>query len=1094
MTCLHSAVDASTPKLFRRTLNAMDVVCKALCLLGTIALTTGQFFSGSNQNGPQQTFQQNSRLSMPHRSGNPQPPDPRLAAQMGVNSRLSTGMPFNPLMPTTQVTMAPGIQRSRLGSPHPQTSTKAPPISLLQFLLDTTPHPDGGSHRSVSTSPHRPAPHTTRNIQTSPFRTVQVQSTGQPLQGSRRMSPSQSFSPNTQSQPGRQNSGPERTNSASLSLNSFRNPLFQRASQQRVQQTQTFSNSPVQNQLTSQWNNPSSPQSSSSLQNVPQNRRFSSHRVDHAQTPQNPPVQQQWTPTRNVNIQPHSSNSFQNQRIQQHSSPQRVEPARTAPQTMHLRNQWHAPGSSLNQHRPSQTVEKALVSRLESSPFSSSNTNSNQPIPANHVQVKTFQPVQPNVNQFTPPYQNIAARRTALRQVNSQSVASSTTPAPVPYEIRPNLEPNPLQSSPSNAFNPNPVREQSLFNVQQNQPVSYNVPNREGSMPYMTSPNIVRNLPNTDRAWQPQSSSPNVLRSLPDTKPVTVQKPSNVVSTNVQRNLPDNRPPSPKTMETRSFNVKQTPPTGQQQIQQQKNISPSGNGQIAQQQKRGLNSNQNMVSSSLPNTQPNSHLMPQRSESLQTPALQTNVNGQQKSSTLTPKRPIVKSNPNSPSTAQQSNVETKSGLIPTVINGKKYMINPNFVHLLQNLLSKAGLDMKTGSSKQVSPNRPINSQRMESIRKAPPLQPQTQSDYEPPVTKQRIIKDKPAPTGIKAAAYTNLGTVSQSQTEGVNNQFKRNPGALEPNSLIDIKPRSPYSNTVQRLQLTTSATAAPAIERNTYTNTPSFVPKSPQTPQPTTTPLTVTTLAPKRRKAALLLPFRDIPAKQTTTKPVVKTTLEPTSPPQSAPSQRTTSLSSTRSVTHPPKNAISGTTKLANTTPSILIPRYLSDRRTVATEAPTTRSVVRKPTTTSPRSTWLVNQPASGPIPLETQQGITLDISQNSVVGPTSPALDTPSWNQDPQYTTSPFEQSQISANNELVNEPTPALTPTQESKVNVQFSFNLGHFSRNKSKKTNEVESVFNDLYRESGGLPPPKGVGVHKGFVGFNNKANNVELLVLR
>lgn len=1047
---------------------------------------------------------------MPQRFRNSQHTDPRLAAQMGVgmHSRLSTGMPFNSLMPTTQVTMAPGIQRSRLGSPQLQTSTKAPPISLLQFLLETTPHPDSGSQRPVSVSRNRPALHTTRNIQNSPFRTVQIQATGQPLQGSRRVPPGHSSSPGTQSQPGRQNIGQERTNSMPLASNGFRNPQhFQRASPQRVGLTQTplnvFSNQPVHNQLMSQWNNPPGPQSSSPSQNDPQNQnQFSAQRVGLAQTSQNPPVQQQWNLRRNLNTQPHSMNSFRSQVTQQSLSPQRVQPARTAAETTHRNNQWQTPGSSLNQHHPSQPIERA-PRPIESVPFTSLNSNSNPPIPPYPVQVNTLRPLQSNANQFTPPYQNIAAHRTAPRHVNPQSVTPSTTPAPEPYEVRPNLEPAPVQSSPSYVLPSNPVRPSSPFNVQQNQPVSYNVPNGEEHVSYMTSPNIVRSLPNTERIWQTQTSSlqtslSNALRqNLPGTQPVTVQKPSKVVATNVLRKLPDNQPPSPRRMKTRSSNIKQILPSDQQQIKIE-DISPTRNGQIfpaSQQQKLGMNLKQNVVSNSLPNTQPNSHLMPKRSESIQTPALQTNVNGHQKPTTLFNKRPSVNSNTNPTSTTQQSNIETKSGLIPTVINGKKYMINPNFVHLLQNLLSKAGLDMKTGPSEKVSPNRQINTQRMEQIRQPPQPQPQTQSDYEPPVTKQRITKVKPTPNAVKAAAYTNLGSVSQ--IEGVNNQFKRNPNVLEaavadPNSLIAIKPQSPYSNTVQRPRLTTSATATPAIERITYTNTPSFVPKSPPTLPTTTTPLPVTTLAPKRRKA-LLLPFRDIPTKQTTTKPVVKTTLRPTPPPpQIAPSQGTTSLSGTKSVTPLPENVISGTTKSANTVPPILTPRYLSDRRTVATEAPTTRSVGRTPTTISPRPSGLVSQSAGALNKLEAQQGNTVDISQNTVLDRTSPALDTPSLNQDPQYTaSSPYQQSQYNANNELVNELTPELTPTQKSKVNVQFSFNLGHFSRNRSKKTNEEGSVFNEM---SDRFSPPKGVSVHKGFVGFNNKANNVELLVLR
>lgn len=1058
----------------------------------------------SNHNGVQHSSQHNSRLSMPQRSENSQHPDPRLAAQMGVgmHSRLSTGMPFNSLMPTTQVTMAPGIQRSRLGSPHPQTSTKAPPISLLQFLLDTTPHPDSGPQRSASVRPHRPAPHTTSNIQNSPFRTVQIQATGQPLQGSRRMLPAHSFSSNTQSQPGRQNIGQERTNSVPLSSNGFRNPQhFQRAGPQRVGLTQTplhvLSNQPVQNQLMSRWNNPPGTQSSSPSENNPQNQnQFSAQRIEQAQTPQNPPVQQQWNLRKNVNTMPHSTNSFQSQVTQQSLSPQRVEPAQTAPPSIHRNNQWQTPGSSLNQYHPSQPGERA-PSPFESATFTSTNSNSNPPIPPNPVQVNTLQPLKSEVNQFTPPYQNIAARRTLLRQVNHQSVAPSTTSAPAPYEIRPNIEPAPVQSSSSNVMPSNPIRPQSSLKVQQIQPVSYNVPSVEGPVSYMTSPNIVRSLPNTERIWQPQTSSSqtsssNVLRNLPDTQPITVQKPSNVVATNVLRNLPDNQPPLPRRMKTRSSNIKQILPSDQHQIDGE-NISPLQNRQISpvpQQQKLGMNVKHNLLSKSLPNTRPNSHLIPQRSESFQTPALQTNVNGHQKATPLTPKRTFVNRNTHPTSTAQQSTVETKPKLIPTVINGKKYMINPNFVHLLQNLLSKAGLDMKTGPSEKASANRQINTQRMESIRQPPQPQPQTLSDYEPPVTKQRIINDKPTPKGIKATTYTNLGTVSQ--IGDVNNQFKGNPNVLEtaaadPNSLIAIKPQSPYSNTVQRPRLTTSATAAPSTERITYTNTPSFVPKSPPTLPTTTTSLPVTTLAPKRRKA-LLLPFRDIPATQTTTKPVVKTTLGPTPPPpQNAPSQGTTSLSSTKSVTPPPKNVISETTKSASTVPPILTPRYLSDRRTVATEAPTTRSVGRTPTTISPRPSGLLTQPV-----VETQQGHTVDISQNIVVDRTSPALDTPSLNQGPQYTaSSPYEQSQYNSNNELVNELTPELTPAQESKVNVQFSFNLGHFSRNRSKKTNEEGSVFNDM---SDRFSPSKGVGVHKGFVGFNNKATNVELLVLR
>nr|XP_022338515.1 altered inheritance of mitochondria protein 3-like [Crassostrea virginica] len=1117
-----------------------------LCLLCVLCLVSGQSFPGTGRN----TFQQSSQLSMPHRLLSAQHHDPRLMAQMSVANRPSTGMPGNSLMPITQVTQAPGIQRRRLGSPHHQASTKAPPVSLLQFLLDTTPAvPQEVTSRSNNASPHRTAPPTMGTIPRSPFRSVQSPGVGQAGQSQFSTRPGQiSFSQNQFNTPN------NRQNSNLFSSNAFRNPQSpQSTPSQRM--GNMFSSQSVQQQMMSRNSNPSVAQSMSSPRRPSaQQQQFFPNRIGQTQPTQRPLTQQQWNPAASPHVQPQSStNSFQNSRVQQQLSPRGVDHSQvrqntiqTTPQNRNVQTQntWQS------QHQPSSNVRNTLnpltPGRLGS--VSTINSNKNQPsgVQQHSIHVKSLQPLPSNEFQNNPPYQNVAAHRTEPRQMQPQYTGEpkmTTTSTPI-YNIRANTEPKP-QASSLNSLSSR-IDQQSSNNVLQNQPYSRTEPNgvkHALEQSQLSSLNIVRSLPATHSPWSQRTtlkSSTNIHRSLPDVQQDTTQRNANAHTplSNTVRNLPSIKSAIPERMEHFSPNIVRTLPIDQQDslIKQEVKVTPPvsvPNPLRPASQSRppqGMRWKQNQISNS-PTTQPTpQEAITERNINLQQPSI-----NKQQSAPMKQRPRVTNTNTNPLDKGQQSNSNLlkKTGLIPTVINGKKYMINPNFVELLKGLLSKAGLDMKTDSfgktaqtdnvrvtntNQDIQPqsshgnhigkvasNRPSNNQR----NGLPSTMLQTQSDYEPPVMKQRIVKDHTSTPGIKTVAYTNLGTIGQTKLHGEamnhrtqssqNDQVTTQPNS--PYQAIRMTSKSPNLYTVpSSSQMMTSVTVAPRTETIRFTNPTSLMTKLPQT-IPTTTPFPATTPVPRRRKA-LLLPFRDVP--NTTPKPVVKTTIRPTPAPQNvSPNLATTDFAKVNSVTPPPRNFLIGTTKSVGNTAQVLTPRYLSDRRTtstVTTLAPTTRLVMGTQQPINFLET--VTKPTSlSTIPYNNA----LDPTSNPLSSKPKSLLPESFFNSDPfQTLNAPKDQAQNNGIIEQVSEQTPLQTqpdPTEKT-VNVQFGFNLGHFRHNQSKKdatkhSNSDGSVINDIYsRRSDGLhvSPSVGTSVHKGFVGFNNRANNVELLVLR
>ncbi|XP_048753596.2 mucin-17-like [Ostrea edulis] len=919
---------------------------------------------------------------------------------------------------------------------------------------------------------------------------------------------------------------------------------------------------------------------------VPQNlvpQTVTPRSMGHSQTSstglRKPPFPQHEAPQRNERTQT-LSNIFQTT-LNPQKSTMKMEQAKTAPpydlSTSHTSRHVSPQGM---EHRTKALQTPSISNRLASDKknphdISSSSVIRNQHTSQNQIKMENSHTLSSNIIRKLPVYQNVAARKMEPRQTKSALISSTNIVESIPFplqETRRVKEPRGIrhaQTSPSNALYTSPIPNSltpgrvewtqktspnSLINGRQENVAPKGVENA-----HISNSNILLNLL-VDQQELPQGmknaqiSSANIIRHLPVDQQVLPRrmKHKQISSANIVRYLPiDERAPrrQMRHVQFSSFSNVQIP-----------NIPK-------QMKSREINNMQFSPPNTLSNVPVRQEAIAKEIAAVQTPSSQKRAiqtKQQQKRQVISNSQLGEQAN----SKVQTTSHRKQRGLpkaqpVPTIINGKKYMVNPLFIGLLKNYFANAGLDMKTGHSK--SANGKKTAQNVNMIDKKQRFQTKSQG-------KRNEIKmsdtqtnnggvgkgQNPFPTrNVIQARILNESSVNNQKTQTQDMKTTRkidigaHPSTKIPNARYTTKatthpyssslsndyskkttqPHTPYVHTIRVTSTTTKPTTAWNTARMRSTPPPSSIPKpsQPQSVIKTTTHTTIkpplpvtqtTTTAPKRRKA-LLMPFRKMPVKQMITQPITKptpylptpiihripsasnanisTTLsqnlstntprtftkEPTIHAKDATTTRSTYPSMTKVTTYAPTLTFqpSGGTQTVIDTPlkpETQLSNPFNDSSSINNTSSTTKVVPSVKTTTPPGST---------------PKGIT--VAKNTTLSGSN-KLRTPDQLSNPSQKQT---QKKTEPKGKRKEQTTSPIDIPKKKPVNVRLGFELNHFrhtdmkSQKESNKLIDGEGVlFGDIFRYSNGLHPSGRVGVHKGFAGFNNRVNDVELLVLR
>ncbi|XP_061197674.1 mucin-2-like [Saccostrea echinata] len=1172
----------------------MDIPFQWMCLMILFLHTSGQIIAATNRNTVQGTFPKATGLSMPIRSINSpvqkggrnevRISDPRLAALMGTKLP-KPGVKTNhgnllSRMPSTQVTMAPGIQRSSLGSPYPNTAYSTSQSRVSVYAVQTTPSPRSRtlptgspvvSNEFVPPAPKRTAiqsqkeqlrsntaslpyqqftnsrqtvqtfnkhqnahtpqqvlpgrrkqeqmynnPNNAAKMQQQLSQPIKIQTSGgiqkplrrqqhptSKLQGqnspsnvspriqlpkrgwSRFQGSKTSFSALQTPLPFQKNTLPRMGRTQSSQLGVLQDPPFSQNAEQRIR--------PGQNSSSIVSKNPNFPQnrvpnrnkyteisSDNNMQHIPsvdQNevpRKKEHIQISSANILRNLPVDHQLMPRRINNKQDFSSYAIQNPQTPQQIAPKRTNPAQISSTSFQNPpvQQQRAPTTMENTQTSSKPLQNLrFTNTLKSkkrdfAKVSSLEVMQTRPIPQQPSHFKhSHNSWSDSKSQIFPVYKNVAARRMEPRQIDPSSNTLYNSPnstPPVPEKMKP------IQPLQSKSLQIQPIQQRK--ELRRNIPVYQRVMPNKGHL-QISSSNILRQLP-IDQQFMPQKLKPGKTSYIQNP-----HAPQQLGSGGTE----SKQYPSPRTLQTKPVQTIPIPLHPAQTEPVQTVPLPIHSGQTQSLQRKSVTTQQQKSIPVMRNQQT---------------SVQADGNTQ----------------PTSPEPRRSSKSQKKVERIPTIINGKKYMIDPLFIDIVKKYFSRAGLKMTIGLSKNVMQTLPGNKPSM--IRpKIQTLDPKAGTKINSGVNSNQGILNKTNNLSRRGEINASLLSNGHVQTDTTKPYFP------QPNTSYATKTFIPQNNpNFQTTRKIPRPTSAPSTRKIGVTKQPSFIPKN-SIPQTTVTivtpsslkPLLSTTTAPKRRKA-LLLPFRKSPVKPTTTKPVTKSTLRPTLPYQNPPVQKTTSLPNIKLNT--PTNKIKGI--LSNTIVPTSPPRNLLSRKTtslVHNNGPTSLPRLSKPTPKSSSGSLVVTKPIiDSPPKSETQISnpvSTLNIPDNNMnaASNTRPSvsnalLPSPYVKPASHQLSNPDQEKPKTKKqaNENVKDQIKLQTFTRKKPVKVQLGFHLNHFSRKKSKQEkSDIPKdsdgfIFSDIYRQNDGLIHSNTVGVHRGFVGFNNEGNNVELLVLR